>query len=154
MGDNTFRQAFDLLCHEQIGYGMSRKVFSSLVRPDCVVKVEEAAGRFQNIVEWETWQRVKHTPHSRWFAECKWISPNGTILIMERTRPAAPSEFLEKMPAYLCDFKRTNYGMVKASESRAGKKGEEFLVCHDYGTNLLFENGMTKRMHKAEWWDA
>ncbi|SEL12585.1 hypothetical protein SAMN05216359_105288 [Roseateles sp. YR242] len=154
MSEGTWRQAFDLLCDEQIGYGMSRKVFSSKILPDCVIKVEEAAGRFQNIVEWETWNRVKGTEHSRWFAACRWISPNGAILIMERTRPPAPGEFLDRMPAYLCDFKRTNYGMARAEGRHPGEPGKDWLVCHDYGTNLLFENGMTKRMHKAEWWDA
>jgi hypothetical protein len=150
---STWRQAYDLLCDERIGYGMSRFVFSSKLLPDCVVKIEDAAGRFQNIIEWETWQRVKDTDFSRWFAECRWISPNGAILIMERTRPPAPSEFPDKMPAFLCDFKRTNYGMA-GSARRNGGAGQEWFVCHDYGTNLLFENGMTKRMRTAKWWDA
>lgn len=149
----TWRQAFDLLCDQAIGHGMSRTVFSSKLLPDCVIKVEEGAGQFQNVIEWETWQRVRDTPFSRWFAECKWISNNGTILIMERTRPAAPSEFPERMPAFLTDFKRTNYGMAKASNQH-GNPGKEWFVCHDYGTHLLFENGMTKRLSKANWWDA
>lgn len=145
MSENTatFRQAFDLLCDQRIGYGMSRSVFSSKLLPNSVIKVEEGAGQFQNVVEWETWQRVRDTPFSRWFAACKWISPNGTILIMERTRPPAPSEFPNMMPVFLCDFKRTNYGI-----------SENWLVCHDYGTSLIFEHGMTKRMRKANWYDA
>lgn len=98
---------------------------------------------FQNVVEWETWQRVKDTPASRWFAECRWISGNGSVLVMERTRPAADRDYPEKMPAYLSDFKRRNYGMI-------GK----FLVCHDYGTNMLFEHGMTKREVRARWSDS
>lgn len=149
----TYRQAFDLLCDQLLGRGMSRNVFSSKLLPDCVVKVEEGAGSFQNVIEWETWQRVKDTPASRWFAQCKWISPNGTLLVMERTRPAAPSEFPESMPTFLCDFKRTNYGMAP-SVTRAGGAGKDWFVCHDYGTHLMFENGMTKRMRKVEWWDA
>ena len=143
MNENTFRQAFDLLCDQCIGHGMSRSVFSSKILPDHVIKVEDGAGQFQNVVEWETWQRVRDTPFSRWFAACKWISPNGTILIMERTRPPAPSEFPNMMPVFLCDFKRTNYGI-----------SENWLVCHDYGTSLIFEHGMTKRMRKANWYDA
>lgn len=149
----TYRQAFDLLCDQLLGRGMSRNVFSSKILPDCVIKVEDGAGSFQNVIEWETWQRVKDTSASRWFAACRWISPNGTILVMERTRPAAPSEFPESMPTFLCDFKRTNYGMVQ-SATRTGKPGQEWFVCHDYGTHLMFENGMTKRMRKVEWWDA
>jgi hypothetical protein len=153
VSEATFRQAFDLLCDQRIGYGMSRNVYSSKLLPDCVIKVEDGAGQFQNVIEWETWQRVKDTPASRWFAECRWISPNGTILIMERTRAPAPSEFPDRMPVFLCDFKRTNYGMV-TSTKRGGKAGPDWMDCHDYGTHLMFENGMSKRMRKAEWWDA
>lgn len=155
MTDNsaTHRQAFDLLCDELIGRGMSRMVFSSKVVPDCVVKVEDGAGQFQNVVEWETWQRVKDTPHSRWFAACRWISPNGSILIMERTRPAGMNEFPDQVPVYLCDFKRTNFGMSQMPDPKTGKPAHTF-VCHDYGTNLLFERGMSNRLRKAEWWDA
>lgn len=154
MSDNsaTWRQAFDLLCDKEIGRGMSRQVFSSKLLPDCVVKIEETAGRFQNIIEWETWERVKETPFSKWFAACRWISPNGTILIMERTRPPAPKEYPDLMPVFLCDFKRTNYGMSMLPDPKTGKPAN-VLVCHDYGTHLMFENGMTKRMRKANWWD-
>ncbi|WP_373379902.1 hypothetical protein [Cupriavidus nantongensis] len=143
MSDNTFihRDAFNLLCGDRIGYGMSRSVFSSRLLPDCVVKVEEDAGRFQNVVEWETWQRVQGTDFEKWFAPCRWISPNGCVLVMARTTPAV--DFPEKMPVFLCDFKRTNYGLYDGR-----------LVCHDYGTSLIFEHGMSKRMRKAEWWDA
>lgn len=131
------------MCDERIGYGMSRSTYSSKILPDCVVKVEEGAGKFQNIIEWETWQRVKGTKFSRWFAECKWISPCGGVLIMERTRVPSAKDWPDKMPAFLCDFKRQNFGM-------SGK----WLVCHDYGVNLLFENGMTTRMRRVKWWDA
>ena len=140
---NIHRDTFNLLCDELIYQGMSRAVWSSEVLMDCVVKVEDRSGYFQNIVEWETWQRVKDTDYAKWFAPCRWISPNGTVLVMERTRPAGDAQYPDKMPAFLCDFKRRNYGMLG-----------ELLVCHDYGTNLLFENGMTKRMSKATWCDA
>jgi hypothetical protein len=155
LSDNTaiHRDTFHMLCDERIGCGMSRSVWSSKVLPDCVIKVEEGAGKFQNIVEWETWQRVRETPFSRWFAACHWISPNGMVLVMERTRPPAPSEYPDRMPAFLCDFKRTNYGISQATDPKTGKAADTF-VCHDYGTNLLFEHGMTKRMRKADWWDA
>lgn len=144
MSDNPamHREAFYLLCDDQVGSGMSRTVWSSKIRPDCVIKIEEGSGRFQNIVEWETWQRVKDTKYSRWFAECKWISPNGSVLIMERTTPPAKKDYPKKMPAFLCDFKQQNYGM-----------SDGFFVCHDYGTNLLFEHGMTKRMIKVDWYE-
>lgn len=155
MSDSAFinKEAYGLLCDKLLGSGMSREVYSSKLLPDCVIKVEVDAGRFQNIVEWETWQRVKETEHSRWFAACRWISASGSVLVMERTRPAGMSDFPERMPAYLCDFKRTNFGLSQMNDPKTGKPSN-VLVCHDYGTNLLFEHGMTKRMRKSEWWDA
>lgn len=137
------REAFHLMCETLIYEGMSRAVWTSKIVPDCVVKVEERSGFFQNVVEWETWQRVKDTEHARWFAPCRWISPNGAILVMERTRPASDRDYLDKMPVFLSDFKRRNYGM-------AGDR----LVCHDYGTNMLFEKGLSARMAKVDWSDG
>ena len=134
------REAFNLLCDDLIYQGMSRAVWTSLVMEDCVIKVEDRRGYFQNVIEWETWQRVKNTPMAKWFAPCRWISPNGSILVMERTSPAGDVQYPEKMPAFLNDFKRRNYGMLG-----------EALVCHDYGMNLLFEHGTTKRTIKANW---
>ena len=137
------REVFNLMCDELLYTGMSRAVWTSNLMPDCVLKVEERPGVFQNVVEWETWQRVKDTPLRRWFAECVAISPNGSVLVMRRTRPASDKDYPEKMPIFLCDFKRRNCGM-------AGKQ----LVCHDYGTNQLFEYGMSKRLVKANWSDS
>lgn len=150
--ESNHREAFHLLCDQRIGGGMSREVYSSKILPDCVIKVEDGAGRFQNIVEWETWQRVMDTPYSRWFAACRWISPNGQILIMERTIPPGPADYPERMPVFLCDYKRTNYGLSQLTVAETGKPSHVF-VCHDYGTNQLFEHGLTKRMRKVEWWD-
>lgn len=150
----AFEEAFNLLCGDKLGYGVSRNVFECTLVPDCVVKVETDPRRFQNVMEWEIWQRVRDTPASRWFAAARWISPNGKILIMERTRPPAATEYLEKVPAWFTDLKRQNWGMAKA-DKKDGKPGREWLVCHDYGTSLVIEEGtITKRMRKAEWWDA
>lgn len=158
MSDNpaTHHQAFHLLCGKKLGIGMSRTVYECKIDPHYVVKVEDGSGQFQNVVEWETWQRVADTNYSRWFARCKWISDNGAILIMERTTPATGNQYLDQMPVFLCDFKRTNYGMVSAPDrfGQSKTKPKSWLVCHDYGTSLLFEYGMTKRMRKANWYDA
>lgn len=136
------RDAFRLITEDLLGSGIARNTYSSKAFPNCVVKVEEGVGSFQNVIEWETWGRVKHTQHAKWFAPCEWISPNGSVLIMRRTEPAQKRQYPERMPSFLSDFKRANYGMLDGR-----------LVCHDYGTNLLMEYGMTKRMIKANWWD-
>lgn len=146
----AFEEAFNLLCGDKIGYGMSREVFECALLPGYVVKVETARERFQNIMEWETWRAVQSTSASRWFAECKWISPNGKILIQERTRPPSPAEFVEKVPVWFTDLKRTNWGMALTN-----KDNRQYLVCHDYGTSLMLQDGTTtRRMKKAAWYDA
>lgn len=142
MIDNGFihKEAFRVLCDDEIGRGISRVTYSSKLLPDYVIKVEENSKWFQNVMEWEVWDRVRFTPYARWFAPCVEISPCGGVLIMKRTEPAQKSKYPDKMPAFFTDFKRENYGLLN------GK-----IVCHDYGCNLLMENGMTKRMRKVEW---
>lgn len=146
-------EAFNLLCNEQIGRGMSRHVFDSLLLPDCVIKVERDPGRFQNVVEWETWGRVKYTKHSAWFAQCKWISPNGRVLVMEKTQRPDPDAYPKRVPAFLTDLKKTNFGLSMLLDPITDKPSKR-LVCHDYGTNLLMERGMTKKTRKADWYEA
>lgn len=142
MTDNVavHRDAFWMLAGEKLGGGMSREVYACDVFPDCVVKVEERAGHFQNVIEWETWLRVRDTPYAKWFAACRWISPNGSVLIMERTEKLRDSELPKRMPAFLGDFKPENYG-------RIGRR----VVCHDYGTHSMLETGMTKRTRAVRW---
>ena len=145
----VFEEAFGLLCGEKIGYGMSRTVFECKLLPGYVVKVETTPRIFQNIIEYETWMIVRCTEASRWFAECRWISPTGRILIQERTRPPAPQEFVEKVPIWFTDLKRTNWGMALTD-----RDNKQYLVCHDYGTSLMLQEGTrSKRMKKAHWLD-
>lgn len=142
MSTNTaiHRDLFHLLCDQQIGYGIARTVWSSRVLPSSVIKVEENAGSFQNVAEWQVWEAVKGTQFERWFAPCEWISANGSVLIQAKTVPAL--KYPERLPVFLTDTKRANYGLYKGR-----------FVCHDYGKHLLLENGMTRRERKVEWWD-
>ncbi len=135
------RDLASFVCAESLGQGISRLVFVYRPNPKWVIKIEETG--FQNVFEQHVWSRVRDTEHKRWFAPIIDCSALGTVILMERTERPRPGEFPKLMPAYLTDFKRTNYGMLN------GK-----LVCHDYGTNLLTEVGMTKRMRRANWWDA
>lgn len=144
MTDDSYihQEGFRVLCHEVIGRGMSREVYDSKVLPGFVVKTEQTAGCFQNIIEWETWQRVKDTPMRIWFAPCEWISPTGAVLVMRRTERPTLKQFPKKLPVCFTDTKRTNYGLYEGR-----------VVCHDYGTSLIFEHGMSKRMRNVNWWD-
>lgn len=136
------RDTFNLLCGDRIGWGMSRSTYRSPLFPDAVVKVEELANHFQNVIEWETWQMVKGTPAEKWFAPCLHISPCGMVLIMARTTEPTSEQYLDQMPVFLTDFKRGNYGIYEGR-----------LVCHDYGTHLGMRHGLlTKKMRKVEWY--
>jgi len=89
------------------------------------------------------WDKIKEVKAlAKWFAPCERISDCGTILLMQRVHQPARSEYPNQVPVFLTDLKYSNYGIL----------GKNFVCC-DYGTNLLPENGMTKRMKKAKWWD-
>lgn len=145
MSDNQLahKEAFWLLADRLVGSGIDRQVYTSRLLPDCVIKVEEGSRSFQNVIEWETWQWVKDTAFKRWFAPCRFISPCGLVLVMERTTEPAIRQYPDKMPVFLTDFKRPNYGMLNGR-----------LVCHDYGLHHLMDHGLSKRMRKANWWGA
>lgn len=141
LAPSILRDMTAFICAESLGTGLSRLVFVYRPNPKWVVKIEEKG--FQNVIEQYVWDRVHQTDFARWFAPIIDASPLGTVVLMERTSLPRPQDFPKRMPAFLTDFKRTNYGMLNGR-----------LVCHDYGTNLLIENGLTKRMRIADWWDA
>lgn len=144
MSTNTavHRDMFHAVCGDRIGTGMSREVYACTLNPAWVVKVEDGACHFQNVIEWEIWSGAKDRDAGRWLAPCHFISPNGSILIQSRTTPARTKEYPDRMPAFLTDFKRANYGLI-------GKR----FVCHDYGTALVLDNGLSTRLRKAGWWE-
>lgn len=130
-----------LFCGELLGRGIGRLVYAHASAPDYVIKVEEASRSFQNAVEWETWSALKDTRYARWLAPCHQISPCGIVLIMSRTKPLGRDPL--RMPDFLTDFKRTNYGLLDGRP-----------VCHDYGlSNLLNHGAFASKMKKPEWWD-
>lgn len=138
----TAEDAFNLLCGNLIGRGMTRDVFECNIRKDVVIKIEASDVRthFQNIKEWMVWSRVAGTDVEKWFAPVYEMSPNGRCLVMAKTEPLGVAELPKKMPAFFTDFKLQNFGRYKGQ-----------IVCHDYGTNLLMERGMTKAMRTANW---
>lgn len=142
-GSSLSREIFLALTGEELGSGSCRTVLAHPHRDDLVIKIDTRAGSFQNIMEWEAWKELKDTPWARqWLAPCVSISPFGSVLVMKRTTKPMPNQYPDKIPAFLTDTKRTNYGMLNKR-----------FVCHDYGVNMLMLKGMTKRMHKANWWD-
>lgn len=138
---------FHMMCQDYIGSGMGRVVWVNSADVMTVIKFEHQG--FQNVMEWHAWLAVKDTDHAKWFAPCLNISPCGMVLIQRRTTPAANCP--EMIPAYLTDTKLSNYGILMGTEEKLPNAGA--FVCHDYGTNMLLENGLTKRMQKANWWN-
>lgn len=142
MNEEVYRDGFNLLCGNKIARGMTRDVFECNVDKSLVVKVETAEVRthFQNIVEWIVWKRVYGTAFEKWFAPVVEISPDGRLLLMKRVELAPTYMLPDRMPAFFTDFKPSNYGFYLRR-----------IVCCDYGSHLLHEVGMTKRLKKVEW---
>lgn len=138
------RDLLDLICGKLLGSGLGRQVFEFSPDPTKVIKIEMSSRSFQNVIEWETWKDLKDSPSGKFLAPCHSIAPCGTILIMERThKPHVNFKWPERMPSFLTDFKRTNYGLI-------GKR----LVCHDYGTNAAVYNlKNSKATGRADWWN-
>lgn len=137
------RELFRTICTKVIGEGSSRETYSSFVLPGHVVKVEDRAASFQNVIEWTVWQNVKTMPSvAKWFAPCDWISPGGSILLMRKTTPVPDGSFPTKLPEFLTDFKPSNYGMYQGN-----------FVCHDYGLLSVGTNFLSRRLVPVTWSD-
>jgi hypothetical protein len=130
------------LLGERLGQGISREVFEWTIDADFVIKLEVGNGPFQNVTEWSTWATIKDTKYGKHLAPCKWISQCGTALLMQRTVPMPSDKEPKKLPGWLTDTKRSNYGMLNGA-----------VVCHDYGTTLLMDIGArSSRDRKVNWW--
>lgn len=139
---NTIASDFlRLFAGEHLGSGVGRTVFLCAIDPTLVVKVETASQSFQNIAEWGVWHDLKDTKAAEWFAPCVNISACGTVMLQKRTRKPHLQDFPERIPAFLSDTKRQNFGLLDGR-----------LVAHDYGYNNLTIKGAALRLVKAKWW--
>lgn len=129
----VFEESFNLLCGKLIGSGASRKVFNCKLNDQWVVKVEDAEYRtFQNVYEMRFWdENLYNEKVSKWLAPCKFLSPDGRILIQEKCQPARIEEFPEKLPSFMTDLKISNFGIYKNN-----------LVLVDYG--IILQQTSTK----------
>lgn len=136
----TFADAFNLLCGDVLGAGVHRTVYACALMPQWVVKVENTHNRFfANVHEAKFWS--DHQWNDRvlqWLAPCGDMSPDGRILLQRRVDPLPFNyELPEKMPAFLADLKRSNFGIF-----------EDRLVCVDYA---IINPTASTRMAKARW---
>lgn len=139
--DYAARRLAETMLGEELGSGVGRSVYAlrhSLDGHECVVKVETAAQSFQNISEWLVWQDFRDTPQiAKWLAPCVSISPDGTVLIQRRCEPIPEARLPKKLPSFLTDLKKSNWGLLKNRP-----------VCLDYG-HVVYE--LSERSRTARW---
>lgn len=133
-------EAKNILCGDKLGEGMTRKVYRCRLNDEYVVKVEPRGTNFQNIEEWRAWWWACGTPRRHWLAPCEYISPCGLILIQHRVTPLRASDRPRKVPNWLSDLKKDNFGMLK------GK-----VVACDYGTVLSCWRDAPSKMVTPPW---
>lgn len=143
LGNSVLVDMASMLCGDLIAAGSQRSVYACRIRPDLVIKIETNARSFQNIEEYNTWNWIKDTDYAKWFAPVEFVSSCGILIMQKRTEPGPMLGYPSKMPAFFTDMKYQNFGWL-------GKQ----MVCHDYGINLLRNDGLTKRMRKVRWWDG
>ena len=79
------------LCGKHIGSGSTRSVFDYSLDEKYVIKIEPKNTN-GNTSEWMIYNEIQYLSGELawvkdWFAPIKWISPNGRILLMEKTIP-------------------------------------------------------------------
>jgi hypothetical protein len=139
-GSTLSRDLFDLVTGEKLGEGTARQVFAYAMDEKLAIKFEGGRGSFQNVSEWELWSWVGGTKMAKWFAPCRHISACGTILLQDRCEPIQLKQLPKRLPSYLADLKKENFGMLNGR-----------VVCCDYGMALSAIRSVPKRMQKAVW---
>lgn len=135
------------LCGERIGSGVYRTVYNYNLDDKYVIKIERNSTD-SNSSEHLLWNEIKGLCGElegvkKWFAPVLWMSPNGKILVMQKTEEKPSKERPREVPAFFTDLKWDNFGWI----------GNKF-VCHDYGIIFKFikyEKKMQK-INKDCWW--
>ena len=131
-----------MLCGKHLGDGVYRTVYEYNPDPRYVIKLERPAS-FCNLSEHMIWDEVEGLIGDlawvkKWFAPCKWISPNGRVLVMQKTYQKS-IDVPKKVPEFLWDAKPDNFGWIGSN-----------YVCHDYGQiyNMMH---YSKKMRNINW---
>lgn len=134
----VYEDTFNMLCGRLIGEGVHRKVFTCKIRNDLVVKVEQSEFReFANVIEMRLWCNSSDAVKA-WLAPCEFLSPDARVLLQRKVDPVPEGYVMpEKVPAFLSDLKRENFGILDGR-----------LVCVDYAINL---SEPPMRQKKANW---
>ena len=135
-----YKDAYDLLCGPLLGEGIHRRVFACRIDPKLVVKVElnHEWRYFSNVHEMTFWDDHEHRKAvSKWLAPCKYLSPDGRILLQHRVEPLTRSLLPDRLPAFLTDLKPENFGWLNGR-----------VVCVDYVFTIP---NPSLRLRKTDW---
>lgn len=133
-----------MLCGEKIGSGSYRSVYEFNLNPKKYVIKIEPMSTDCNLTEFMLWDEIRGLKGNlewvkNWFAPILYCSPNGKVIVMERTNPMPFKNRPDKVPSFFTDVKFNNFGWI-------GNR----LVCHDYGfINRFIE--YKNKFQKAEW---
>lgn len=124
-----------LVLGDELGAGYSRRTYANNLDGSTVIKFEENSETFQNVNEWHVWNELQHSELAKYLAPCVAISPCGRALVQRRADPVPTDyKFPEKVPEFLADLKRSNFGIIKRR-----------LVAIDYGfVNATYSGTMRK----------
>lgn len=141
-GPISCNDAVRMLLGRKIGAGQFRDVYISALHPRHVIKWEfGVTTRWCNIIEHTIWENLSDTTIGKWLAPVHAISQNGIWLLMSRCDPMGEADRPDKVPAFFCDLKPSNWGLFKGRP-----------VCLDYGNNgLLTGNALQRKLVKARW---
>lgn len=121
------------LLGEKIGTGVYRSAYEYNLDKKYVIKVEPLNTQC-NHTEYLIWKEVYWMEGDMkwvkdWFAPVKWLSPNGRLLVMEKTNPypRTKRDRPAEIPDFFTDVKWDNFGWI----------GDRF-VCHDYAAYSTF----------------
>lgn len=140
---NCIHELVKTMCGEFLGDGSTRMVFDYNLDSRYVIKLEKYNTNC-NYNEYQMWDEIKglsgkYAWVKDWFAPCGWISPNGKIMTMRKTKVIDSREKPKKLPRFLWDIKEENFGWI----------GKNF-VSHDYGQIHAFTD-YKKEFRKIDW---
>ena len=126
-----------------LGKGTYRTVYEYNMDSRYVIKIEPD-NTSCNLMEYTLWDEIQGLTGKLvwvkdWFAPVHYCSPNGKILIMERTIQNYSRTRPNVVPNFFTDVKSNNFGWL----------GKNF-VCHDYGFIWRFIK-YEKKFQKIEW---
>lgn len=131
LGSSVSNEMIAFFLGKKLGSGQFRDVYELASDTTKVVKVDSrGTASFSNVMEWEIWRDCPNE-WAKWLAPCYSISFSGNVLIQARIEPLRA--FPKRVPSFLTDIKRANWGLYKGRP-----------VCCDYGYHRFFTGGFER----------